>query len=142
MSVVAEVIRRDLLLSTDRSKNVLTVWSGINDIGGGATGAATYTLIANYCTAAKLAGWTVVVCTLPSCDPAGWSVGKTAERLALNTLLRADHSWSDGLADLDGDPRLQSPTDTTYFDADRIHLTDAGYAVVAGIVSSVVQPLL
>jgi hypothetical protein len=60
---------------------------------------------------------------------------------ALNTLIRGDTSKYDRLADLGADARLQNALDTTYFNADAIHLNAAGQSVAAGIVAAQIATL-
>jgi len=110
--------------------NTIVIWGGVND-NASSTAQQIYDNLAAYCTARKSAGWSrVIVCTEIDAVSSGW----TAKYQALNTLIRDNHSWADAVADLGADARLQDNSNLTYYDADRIHLTTAGYAVVAGIV--------
>lgn len=53
----------------------------------------------------------------------------------VNTFIRTTAA-NDYVIDIRADPRMQNFNDTTYFNADKVHLTDAGYAVMATIVRS------
>ena len=49
---------------------------------------------------------------------------------------------ADALADMGADATIGpagAEMNTTYFDTDRVHMTNAGYAVVAGLVSVAIQ---
>jgi lysophospholipase L1-like esterase len=54
----------------------------------------------------------------------------------LNNALRSSVPF-DYIVDLAADPRLSDYTDTTYFDADQVHLNNGGHAVVASLLKSV-----
>lgn len=116
------------------------IWGGVND---GVDGQTMYDRLQTYCLARRAAGWKTIVCTEIDAQGANQiSNGYHATHyLALNILLRADHSFADGFADLGADPRLQDATDVTYYLSDLVHLTDAGYAVVASIVAPVIAAL-
>ena len=58
---------------------------------------------------------------------------------------RKDHYIRDGLsdlrsivADLGADARLQNALNLTYYNADAVHLTTAGYAAVGGILAGAI----
>ena len=113
--------------------NTIVIWGGVND-NASSTAEQIYNNLATYCAARKAAGWSrVIVCTEIDAVASGW----TAKYQALNTLIRNSHAWADAVADLGADARLQDNSNLTYYDADRTHLTTAGYAVVAGIVGAV-----
>lgn len=48
---------------------------------------------------------------------------------------------ADALADLGNNANLQDATNTTYFNADKVHLTTAGYNIVAGIVAAAIASI-
>jgi len=70
-----------------------------------------------------------------------WTGAMETERLAFNTSLRNNHAFADGFVDLANDTRLQTPSNTTYYSGDQLHLVDAGYAVVASLMQPVMMPL-
>ena len=74
---------------------------------------------------------------LPRAD-VGWGAGMEAERVAANALVRANTTSGTTLFDLAAIPALQDPTNTTYFNADKLHLTGNGYATVALVVRAVI----
>ncbi len=132
------------------TKNVYIVWAGTNDIYvSAATAAATYTAMKNHCTAAKAAGFTVVAV---NCMPRSTSSPLEAIRITFNsslvgdfgsspsTNIRTGAAYADYLIDIGSDANLGLPgsqNSLTYFNSDKIHLTDAGYAIVAGYAQTV-----
>jgi lysophospholipase L1-like esterase len=72
---------------------------------------------------------TVAVCTmLPRTDV---TAGKETERGNFNTAIVGNSAGANYVVNLGLVANLQTPSNTTYFAADGIHLTDAGYALVA-----------
>ena len=116
-------------------ENVYVAWVGTNDLFTGRTAAQVKTDYAALCTARQAAGFRVVACTIMNHAITGsWT---QADADDVNTYIRANYtSWADDLADIQANANLQTTTDTTYFQADGVHLTDAGYAIVADIVKS------
>jgi len=118
---------------------VAILWGGLNDN----TDAATmHTRISTWCSTVRALGYKVVVCTEIDCQGAAHADWHTTNYLALNTLIRNNYTtYADGLADLGGESELQDATDTTYYNADKTHLNDTGYGVVATVVGAVVNAL-
>lgn len=134
-------------LLADQSKKVHAVWIGTNDLAAPlGTGAEIYALMADYCTARRAAGWdALIVGTILPRSNAGLPAGFEARRQEFNTLLRADYSFADALMDVAADTRIGDAgdeLDTTYYNIDRVHLVEAGSAVVAGIATPLVAALL
>lgn len=122
---------------------ICVVWHGTNDIALGETGADTHVELAAYCAARRAAGWRVVVGTLPAVDYAGITPAIQAEYAAYRALIQANHAtYSDGWVDIQADARMADASNTTYRSADRVHFTDAGFAVVASLFGPTVQALL
>jgi hypothetical protein len=124
-------------------KNIAIVWAGVNDAHAGFDAATIYARTVTTCAAARQAGYQVVLCTEIDdqhalANAAGWH---DTIWPALNTLIRGDATIYDRLADLGADARLQDATDTTYFNADKLHLIAAGQTVVAGLVATEVNAL-
>lgn len=118
------------------SNNICVIWAGVNDSAN--TAQQIHDAIKTYCLARRAAGWRVLVCTEIDAQDAGrLANGWTVKYQALNTLLKADYAdFADAIADLGANANLQDATNTTYFNADKLHLTTAGYTVVAGIVGA------
>jgi len=125
----------------NKGNDICIIWTGIND--SASTAQQIHDALKGYCLARKAAGWRVVICTEIDAQDAGrLANGWPAKYLALNTLLRADFTdFADGLADLGANVNLQDATNTTYFLADKVHLTAAGYTQAAGVVGAVLEAL-
>jgi lysophospholipase L1-like esterase len=136
----------DPLFSPQRDANVLVVWEGTNDLAYGTSppldAAQAYRHLASYSTARRKAGFRVVVCTVL---PREGSARFDAARSDLNERLRAGwRRFADALADVAADPAIGpagAELDTTYY-RDTVHLTPAGYGLVARRVAAAVRELL
>jgi lysophospholipase L1-like esterase len=112
-------------------KNILCVWEGTNDVYFGASATAAYNNLVAYCQAAQATGWKVAVGTLLPRQDAGVPAGFETDRLAVNVNIRTNYAtFADALMDIGADASLQDPTNTTYFNGDKVHLTTTGYALV------------
>jgi hypothetical protein len=133
---------------------LLNIWNGAtkalfcdlitNDLGtSGLSGAACYALMKQLMTEARAAGWTALC--VGDCHPradTAWSPAKETERLNYNALLAADFpnhdsanmwtgaSWADKLVKKSLATNLQDPTNTLYFNADKLHGTPLGYTAI------------
>jgi lysophospholipase L1-like esterase len=136
----------DPLFDAARPATVLVVWEGTNDLIYGVSPPydvrQAYENLAAYCRARQRAGFQVVICTVL---PRGQSSAFYEARDALNAELRAHwRSFADGLADVGADKTIGADgaeTNTAYY-RDTVHLTAAGYAIVAGVVADAVERLL
>lgn len=119
---------------------ILVVWIGVNDITN-YNAAQEYALIKQYCIDARTAGWKkIVICTeIDAQDNMDWH---NTMWPALNALILADHSFADAVADLGGQTELKDATDVTYYNADKIHLTDAGYTVVGNTIGATLATII
>jgi lysophospholipase L1-like esterase len=124
-------------------RNVCVVWGGVNDANAGASAATIYDRLKTYWAARRAAGFKIVACTEIDAQDAGRNAVGWHSTLwpALNTLIKSDATLYDSLVDLGADSRLQNALDTTYFNADKVHLTDTGYGVVAALVAAQVSAL-
>lgn len=125
------------------TRAVVVIWGGLNDATGGASAATIYASLKTYWAAVRAAGGKVVACTEIDSQGASANAVNWHSTLypALNTLIKSDATLYDGLADLGANAALQDATNTTYYQADSIHLNTTGYGVVAGIVSPIVAGL-
>ncbi len=136
----------DPLYNPARPANVLVAWEGTNDLISGRSppydARQAYRHLAAYCRARQRAGFRVVICTVL---PRGMSTAFYVARNALNAELRAHWtSFADALADVGADQTIGADgaeTDATYY-RDTVHLTPAGYAIVARVVAGAVRGLL
>lgn len=147
----------DTLLTTDaaklaplkagRSKAVLVVWAGTNDLAEGRSAAQALADLWDYCDDRTAEGWLVVVCTLIDRTDAGKGAGFDAKRATFNAGVVAD--WADhcaGLADYASDPDLGTngaANNATYFNpGDKVHLTNASYLKLEVIAQPVIEAVL
>lgn len=105
------------------------------------TGAETYARAVAYANAARAAGFHEVhATTMPAFGPGGSidpDAGMLQARIDHNTLLMADASAAfDVVVDWHTHPALADATDTTYFEADRVHFTPGGADVAAHLVAA------
>jgi lysophospholipase L1-like esterase len=136
----------DPLYDAARPTCVLVCWEGTNDLILGAAppydARQAYEHLAAYCKARQRAGFRVVICTVL---PRGRSAAFYEARDQLNAELRTHwRSFADGLADVAADKTIGgngAETDAMYY-RDTVHLTAAGYAIVAGVVAGAVRRLL
>lgn len=129
------------------STRKLCVWGGTNDLAfGGASGQDVYRAIVQYCVDRKAAGWRVVVIGMLPRGGEETSLGFELNRRFVNQQLRNDFTrftsfpnirtgapYADALIDLGSDREIGhagQERNPTYF-SDQIHLTNAGYAIVA-----------
>lgn len=122
----------------------LIAWENTNDIFFGASLATCQSRWNDYFSARQAAGWgsngtrLVAMTTIPR---GPFSAGQDAILADFNTWLRANYStYATDLVDLAADARLSDPTNTTYFNADQIHLNSTGYGVVAELVKAALYP--
>lgn len=137
---VTNVAKVDNLYNAANAKNVAILWSGINDVANGVAAATVYNNIASWCTGRKALGFKVVVCTLPAC---GTLTGaqETVRQTVNASIVSNAATIANGLADLAANSHFDAQADTadtTYYNADTVHLTNAGYGIVAGIISAAI----
>ncbi|HVJ84471.1 MAG TPA: GDSL-type esterase/lipase family protein [Caulifigura sp.] len=125
--------------------DIVVVWGGINDlVGEGATVAIVISRLTIYANARRALGFKVIGLTIIAADEANPGIPPEfeAQRDEVNTWLRgAGAANFDAIADVAADERLSDATDSTYFQADGVHLAAGGAAVVAEIVAAAIQSL-
>ena len=120
--------------------NVIVFHAGDNDIARGRNAAQTYAAFTAYVAAAHQQGWKIVVSTelrRPDFPPP-----QEAELESYNDRLRRNDAGADAVVDLDAEPRmadLSYRADPEVFTPDRIHPSDGGYAVLAGLLAPAVR---
>jgi len=65
------------------------------------------------------------------------------DRLAINAWMLANAAQFDGVVDAGGDSHFNSvpsTTNTTYYNADQLHFTSAGYTLYGQLIQAVIQP--
>lgn len=119
------------------ARNKLVAWEVRNAMHlGGKTPRQAVDDLWTYVGLAKATGWQVYVCTVIASVASAPNLtdAKIAEA---NGYIRAEAA-AQGVTviDLAADARLSDDTNTTYFDGDQVHLTTAGYGVVAALVKT------
>ena len=128
----------DPLFNPHLRQNVLIIFGGTNDLGGGHKSAATaYGRLTAYCRARKAAHpWRILVVTPPvAAYPGVYPADFDAQMVQYGALIRRNwRSFADGIIDAQADFRLGAPgaeRSPIYFSShDFTHLTDAGYAII------------
>lgn len=144
----------DVILSHANNRITLIAWSGTNDLYFGASATTTYDRIKAYAQARKAAGWRVILLSVLPRTNSGTPAGFETDRQAVNASLRADFptgtayssvltgaSYADYLVDVGNDATIGQAgqtTNTTYY-LDLVHLTNAGYAIVAAYVKNAIS---
>lgn len=122
-------------ITAGRSPRTVTLLMGINDIASGTTVAATYGYFSNWVKGVK------------AFDPSANVVGATlfaanqsfeSRRLEYNAMIRTNADLA-MVVDLAADSRLTNYANTTYFDADGVHLNNTGYNVVASLFGTAIR---
>lgn len=124
-------------ISAGRSPRTVTLLMGINDIAVNDSVANIKGYMNSWASGVKSfdASCKVAVATLFA---ANLNETFTTRRLELNAFIRTNLTW-DYVVDLAADNRLTNYANTTYFDADGVHLNNAGYSVVAELFGSVLS---
>jgi lysophospholipase L1-like esterase len=114
------------------NRDTLIVIGGDEDFIDGRTVAQAQASIQSISSKARATGFHVVVAPIMAVGAASWTGTMEAKRQEYNTWLRANWStFADAITDHAADARLSDPNNTTYFQADKMHLTAAGYTIMA-----------
>ncbi len=129
------------------SRKICVVWEGINHLNtGAATAQQAHDSLQSLCQLWTDAGYDVVLMDVAKANPSSPSTGFLTRLAATNTLLAADFTVATGdpvvwtpvattyakvLVKLSAVTNLQDPSNTTYFNADQVHLTAAGATEVS-----------
>ena len=136
----ADRLYNTLYKKASTKKQVFVAWAGTNDLSG--EGSA-YEYFVEWCKDAQTTGYKVAAVTILPRQDTGSAITNAifeTRRQAFNTKLRLNYRYfAEYLIDLDLITQLSNPANTTYFNADTVHLTDAGYAQVANAVYQVIK---
>jgi|GEM_PF-4550659 len=128
-----------------RSNNIAVLWEVTNDLVINQDAANAYAQYVAWCQGRRTAGFKVVAMTVLPRTQSGLYAGFETDRQTINTLIRANwQTFSDALADVAGDSNIGDAGDqlnTTYYNADSIHMNDAGYAIIASYVANQINIL-
>ena len=114
------------------AKNTAVLWAGTNDISAGVTAATCLTNAQTWATAMKAAGFKTQVIGIAKRGDAPWTGGMETYRLAYNSGL-SGLTGIDSIILPDSISALSNPGDTTYYNVDLVHLSDAGYTAVEAV---------
>lgn len=124
----------DFCFSQSLGVPIAIVWEITNELGQHKSAGGSIDALVMYCNARRRRGFKVAVMTCLPSQLAGLYAGFESDRTIVNSYIRANYlSFADKLIDVAADTRLQTPTDTTYFNADKLHLNSVGYGVVSDI---------
>lgn len=119
--------------------NIAILWGGTNDLNNEPASAATvHSRIFRWHASRQRAGLRTIALTICHRNYVGDIGGINTVIDSLNTLLLADQGGADMIVDVAGNADLLDPDDTEFFH-DGLHLTAAGYAIVAGMVASAIR---
>jgi hypothetical protein len=110
-------------------------------------GTALYANVVAYCNQARARGFKVVIVTGIARDFPAYDDANITDRIfACNALIRANYtSFADAIADValisTFDAKADT-TNTTYYNADRTHLTDSGYDLVATSIKTAIETII
>jgi acyl-CoA thioesterase-1 len=142
-TIASDTLRNISQYTSALRRNVICIWAGTNDLLADTSAADTYDELKTLWAAARTAGHRVVAATVIA--RGNFSGPQETARVALNALIKSDPTLYDALADLAFLPQFDTQADcsnTTYYNADTIHLVAAGYAVVAQAFADQVNYLL
>lgn len=139
--------------------NIVIAWEYSNSIALGLDAASSYWLMKNFCLECKTEGFKLVVVAPTPRSFAGTPAGFEADRQAILSTLRAEFDqasgftnvflpgglgfYADSFADIAADNRIGDAgdeNDTNYY-LDKLHMVQAGYNIVAGIVKDAINAL-
>ena len=127
---------------------ILCLSMGTNDLNAKVSGSTVYTRLVTRCKTAKATGDSVIVGTVTPCAVLSGTAltAMEAERQVYNELIRTTwNTFADGLADVGNDPTIGvfgAQDNTTYYQADKTHLTDAGYTIIGNIWADALKSVL
>jgi hypothetical protein len=122
--------------------DVIVFWDGRNSMAnniGNETPAQALIDAKAYCANAISLGLKVITLT---CIPTSTTYVADADRLTFNTNMLADTSFCNAVVDPCALTEFNSVADlsnTTYYNADQIHLTTAGYTLIANLLAPTIQ---
>jgi lysophospholipase L1-like esterase len=134
----------DPLFQPGLGRNVAVIWGGTNDLCWWAhTSEAVYEDLREYCEGRRRAGYTVVALTLLPRSDTGSPADFETLRQEVNSRIRAGWAgFADAMVDVGSDPFIGisgSETDLRFYSPDRVHLNNAGLALVAGRVGKLLH---
>jgi hypothetical protein len=139
-ATIANIITRYATSVTARKdvtagvSNLLIVFIGTNDITSGMSGTDAYNALKGYVDQTITDGWIPIIITMTKRGDATVNV----QRLIFNNAIKANTDY-DYVVDVDSVPELTDNTNTTYFNANQIHLISAGSEKLAVALSAKIK---
>lgn len=123
------------------TNDIMVLYVGTADLGSGAPASTIGPVLLTAAQRYVAAGLQLVICTLADSQAPTNPADYETQRQTFNAYIRSNATATGYLvADLAADSRIGDVGDAnnlTYFNADKVHMTNAGYAVVAEIVNAV-----
>lgn len=132
----------DPLFKVWRSLNVVIGWEITNSLYFGALPDPTYADYATYCLDRRAVGYRVIAINCLPRNQVGQPALLDQYRREINfSIEKFWRNYADRFIDIASVPQLMNTANPTYYQLDQVHLTDAGYAVVAATVRPVIESL-
>lgn len=144
----ASTVDTHLNTSVIAARRICIVWEITNDLAGGSNAATAYANIKSYCQARVAAGWKVIVCTCLPRSNAGLRAGFETDRQTVNGDINTNavsEGWASAVADIGDDADIGQngdSNDTTYYNADKIHLNSAGHAIAKTYITAALDAII
>lgn len=119
-------------LDTTTEEGVVLLAGGYNDVVDKIAAATIYANLTTIVSSLKACGYFVIISTQPAAGPSIFGALRTGIMDDLNAQIRGNAAGANAVADPVS--VLNDPTDTTYFQIDTVHLTDAGRQAWANLV--------
>lgn len=134
------------LYDPSRRDNVVVLWAGTNDLHAGKSGQELYAQYKQTVSEYKKKGFKVLVLTSAQLG-SGPETAQDKQRQIFNDLIRKNGGPWDGVVDIGKMPEFSDRSTTaaansTYYAGDGVHLTKAGYGLVARQVEKALNQLL
>lgn len=129
-----------------RVGDIVVLWEITNDIGsGGVTAQQAYDNVVTYVNLVRALGAKCVVVGFIARDYVTDAADVITRGFACNALLAANPSFYDAFVDIGANAAFDTRSDasnTTYYNADKIHLTNVGYDLVATLIEPTINALI
>lgn len=141
------VTQIDQEYSSSRTTNIISSWGGVNDLAasGYVDAPTTYNRIVAYAQARRSAGFKVIVSTILPQSATG-PVDYETSRQTVNNLVRSNWTtFADGISDIASDSvvgQAGAELNSTYYQSDKIHMTNVGYGIAASYVTAAIKQIM
>jgi lysophospholipase L1-like esterase len=148
--ITSAAAQEDAVYNSKLDYNILLIEGGVNDFGSelGTTKEQIYDRLKTYCQGRKAVGYKVYAFTLLPQSSASYAARTDYEneRQWFNTQVRTDlmsSGFIDGVIDVGADPTIgcDGCQNTSYYNADKIHPSTTGNAIIANIVYNAITDL-